>query len=560
MKRFAAVLCLVTLACLAVGAGGRPEYDLIIRNGRVLDGAGNPWVYTEIAIRGDRIVRMARHISGSARRVVDAKDQIVSPGFIDMHTHSDLTLLTDGNAESKIRQGVTTEILGEASSVAPVCKAVLAESGASAMGGGSGPRRDWTDFDGYYRKLLRRGTSVNVASYIGLSTVRLCAMGPDMRDPTPVELGKEIQIVGQAMRQGAIGLSSGLIYPPGSYAKTDEIVALAKVAAQYGGIYTSHIRNEGNGLLNAIDETLTIANQAHIPVHILHIKATGSHSTENAAAAISKIEDARARGLEVTADQYPYIASSTGLSTHVPEWVQDGGTAEMVKRLRDPETRAKIREIVVRANSDPEKMVIASLHKKENKRLEGLSIGEAAKLRNEDPNDTVLNLLSEENGRVGMVFFTMKEDDVRNFMQRPWVSFGSDGSSVRPTGPLSEGKPHPRFYGSNVRVLGRYVREDHVLTLEDAVRKMTSLAAQQVGIHNRGLLAEGMKADIVVFDPDRVIDKATFKEPHQFADGVNYVVVNGQVVIDAGKHTGKRPGQAIYGPGRAMPDSRKKAK
>lgn len=550
MKRFAAVVCLVGLAAFAAAAAGKPEYDLIIRNGRVLDGAGNPWVHEEVAIRGDRIVKIARHISGSARRVIDAHDQIVSPGFIDMHTHSDMTLLTDGTAQSKIRQGVTTEILGEAASVAPVCPAILKEAAASPLGENTrAVRRDWKDFDGYYRKLLRKGTSVNVASYVGLSTVRMCGVGPEMRDPTPAELGKEIQIVGQAMRQGAIGLSSGLIYPPGSYAKTDEIVALAKVAAQYGGIYTSHIRHEGNELLDAIDETLTIAEQAHIPVHILHIKATGPNSTQNAAAAIARIADARARGMEVTADQYPYIASSTGLATHVPEWAQDGGTVEFMKRLRDPETRAKLR-VYVAQNSNPEKMVIASLHQPGNKRLEGMTIGEAAKARNEDPSDTVLNLLGEENGRIGMVFFTMKEDDVRNFMKQPWVSFGSDGTAVRPDGPLGQGKPHPRYYGSNVRVLGRYVREDHVITLEDAVRKMTSLAAEQLGIHDRGLIAEGMKADVVVFDPDRVIDKATFKDPHQYAEGVNYVVVNGKVVIDQGQHTGKKPGQVIYGPGR----------
>jgi N-acyl-D-amino-acid deacylase len=390
-----------------------------------------------------------------------------------------------------------------------------------------------------------------VASYVGLSTIRTCGMGPDMRDPTSAELEKEKSLVEAAMKQGALGLSSGLIYPPGSYAKTPEIVELAKVASQYGGIYTTHMRSEGDHLLDAINETLTIGEQAHLPVHILHIKSNGEASNARARDAIDRINDARARGIEVTADQYPYIASSTGLTTTLPQWVQDGGTGKMLQRLRDPESRAKVREAIVnRRGVGYDQMVVAAVRSDANRRFEGHNIAEVAQMRNQEPPDAIMDTLLEEGGRVSMVFYSMKEDDVRLFMQQPWVSFGSDGTSVRPDGPLGRGKPHPRFYGSNVRVLGRYVREEKVLTLADAVRKMTSLAAEQLGIHDRGLLAEGMKADVVVFDPDRVIDKATFQDPHQYAEGVNYVVVNGTVVIEEGKHTGKKPGQVIYGAGR----------
>ena len=531
-------------------SGATPAYDLLIRNGRVYDGAGNPWVAADVAIRGDRIVKIGRDLKGSARRVIDANGMAVSPGFFDMHTHSDLSLLVDGNAESKIRQGVTTEILGEASSVAPVCPAVKEE--AAAGDADLHIKRDWTDLNGYFRKLLRQGTSVNVGSYVAGGSVRACAMGYAMRAPTPPELDKEKALVAASMREGALGLSTGMIYPPGSYAKTDELVELAKVASQYGGIYTSHIRNESSHLLDAIQETITIAEQAHIPVHILHIKSSGKANWGHIKDAVALIDQARARGLEIGADQYPYIASSTTLTTDVPQWAMDGGTKALVERLRDPAQRARIREAVVKSNFDPSKQIVASLRGEANQKYEGKSIAEIAEARHEEPADTVLNLLSEENGHVLMVFFTMSEDDVRYAMKQPWVSLGSDGTAVRPDGLLGRDKPHPRYYGATARLLGHYVRDEHVLTLEDAVRKMTSLAASQLGVHDRGLLATGYKADVVVFDPDTVADKATFDNPHQYAVGVKYVVVNGKVVIDDGRHTGARPGQAIYGAGRTQ--------
>ncbi len=552
-------LLLTALLLLSVApafAADKPAYDLLIRNGRVIDGAGNPWFHADVAIRGDRIVAIGRNLPGTARRTLDAHGLAVAPGFIDMHTHSDMTLLIDGNAESKIRQGVTTEILGESSSVAPNCRSVRQESEAAATVASGEPRvkHDWADLSGYFRRLLRQGTSVNVGSYVGGSTVRTCGMGNDMRDPTPAELEKMKQLVAEAMRQGALGFSTGLIYPPNSYAKTPELVELARVASQYGGIYTTHMRDEGAHLLDAIQETLTIGEQARIPVHILHLKATGSESSDHMRQAIELIQQARAKGLEVSADQYPYIASSTGLATQIPQWAMDGGVPKMLERLRTPESRARIRESIVgrrgSVSTGYEKMVVAGVRTDGNRQYEGKSIAEVATLRNQEPADAIMDLLLEEGGRVSMVYFTMKEEDVRLAMQQPWVSVGSDGTAVRPDGPLGRGKPHPRFYGAHARVLGKYVREEHVIVLEEAVRKMTSLAASQLGIHDRGLLRAGMKADVVIFDPERVADKATFQDPHQYAVGVDYVLVNGKVVIAEGKHTGARPGQIVYGAGR----------
>jgi N-acyl-D-amino-acid deacylase len=531
-----------------------PAYDLVVRGGRVIDGAGNPWVYADVAIRGDRIVKIGRNITGVARREITANGLVVAPGFIDMHTHSDLTLLVDGDAQSKIRQGVTTEILGEAASVAPVCPASRQESAAGDAD--LHIKRDWQDFQGYYRRLIRQGTSVNVGSYVAGGTIRACGMGFEMRAPSGPELEAMKRLVAQAMRQGALGLATGMIYPPNSYAQTDELIELAKVAAQYGGIYTTHMRSEGAGLVQAVQENIAIAEGAHIPIHILHLKSAGSKNWGRIKDAVQLIAEARARGLEISADQYPYVASSTGLSTQLPQWAQDGGTQRMVERLNDLAERNRIRAAVVSGMSDPNKMILASARSEANHKFEGHTIAEISEMRHEEPVDTVLNLLSEEKGRVGMVYFTMAEDDLRYAMQQPWVSIGSDGSAMQPEGLLGRDKPHPRSYGTHARVLGHYVREEHVLTLEDAVRKMTSLAAGQLGVHNRGLLAEGYKADLVVFDQNEIGDTATFASPQQFAVGMKYVLVNGKLVIEQGKHTGAKPGQIIYGPGYKKPTTR----
>lgn len=546
---------LLSVLLLLCSSAFAQSYDVLIRHGRVLDGAGNPWVYADVAIRGDRIVKIGRDLHGKARREIDAHGLIVAPGFIDMHVHSDLPLLVNGDAQSKIHQGVTTEILGEATSVAPVCEASRKESAPSDAE--LQIKRDWTDFRGYFQRLLKQGTSVNVGTYVAGSTIRACGMGYDMRPPTPAELEAMKRIVDDAMRQGALGLATGMIYPPNSYAKTDELIELAKVASKYGGIYTTHMRSEGPGLLPAIEENIAIAEGAHIPVHILHLKSSGMKNWGRMKDAVQMIAAARARGVEISANQYPYVASSTGLSTQLPQWALDGGTDKMVARLKDPAERARIRAAVVTGMSDPTKMFVASVPSETNHSYEGHTIAEVAQMRHEEPPDTVLNLLTEENGRVGMIFFTMSEDDLRLAMQQPWVSIGSDGSAVQPEGLLGRHKLHPRSYGTHARVLGHYVREEHVLTLEDAVRKMTSLAASQLGVRDRGLLADGYHADVVVFDPDKIADTATFANPHQFATGVKYVLVNGKVVIDDGKHTGARPGQIVYGSGYVRPTKKK---
>lgn len=556
---FAAFVIAFAAAGSAATQGTRSanfEYDVIIRGGRIVDGAGNPWFYADVGIRGERIVKISRKLEGSARRVIDARGLVVAPGFIDTHSHSDFTLLVDGNAESKIRQGVTTEVLGEANSVAPVCPG---RESSGQLENRYNIRRDWKDLEGYFRRLLRQGTSVNVATYVAGGQIRMCGMGLEMRAPTAEELKRMESLADEAMRQGALGFSTGLIYPPNSYAKTDELVALARVAARYGGIYTTHMRGEGAQLLDAVKETISISEQAGLPAHILHLKSSGEKNWGKIRDAVALIEQARARGVEISADQYPYVASSTGLTTQVPQWAQDGGREKMLARFRDAGERNRIREQMLRANSDPSRMMVAMVRTEANKAYEGKTIAEVAAMRNQDPQDTILDLLLEEHGDVRMVYFTMNEDDVRYALKQPWVSIGSDGTAVKPEGVLGEGKPHPRWYGTFPRVLGKYVREEHVLPLEEAVRKMTSLPAAQLGIHQRGLLAEGYYADVVLFDPDRISDKATFTEPHQYAEGIDYVLVNGRVVLDHGRHTGAHPGRAIYGPGYSGPNSRQRA-
>lgn len=553
------IACFVLL-CLP---GSAEDYDLVIRNARIIDGSGNPWFKGDVAIKKDKIARVGR-FEGRGKREIDAAGRLVAPGFIDMHSHSDLAILREGEAQGKIRQGVTTEILGESGSAAPRCPrpeppaaANAAPPAAPATPADPDPLKiDWTDFKGYFKRLKKDKISVNVASFIGMGDVRSCAMGDDDRPPTPTELDKMRAIVDQAMRDGVMGLSAGLIYEPNSFAKTEEVIELAKVAARYGGIYSVHMRSEGLNIREAIDETIRIGEEAHLPVHIMHFKVSGKNSWGKIGEAIAQINAARARGVEVTADQYPYIASSTGLTARLPDWASDGGTRKLLERLRDPEQREKVRvataESMARSGNDWKAAVVARMRTDANKKWEGKSIADIALALNKPEFDTVADLLIEEGGSIGMVYFAMNEDDVRLAMQQPWVSVGSDGTAFNadPKSRLSSGKPHPRSYGTFPRVLGRYVREQKVITLENAVRKMTSLAAQQMGIHDRGLLKKDMKADVVILDENKVIDKATFENPHQYGEGIEYVIVNGKVVLEQGRHTGERPGVVILGPGK----------
>ncbi|HUQ50297.1 MAG TPA: D-aminoacylase [Terriglobales bacterium] len=555
------ILFAFVVLCLTASA---QEFDLVIRNGRIINGTGNPWFHGDVAIKKDKVAKVGR-VEGRGKREIDAAGRLVVPGFIDMHSHSDFAVLREGEAQGKIRQGVTTEILGESGSAAPRCPEpepppvanTPAPQPAPATPSDPNPLKlDWTDFKGYFKRLKKDKTSVNIASFVGMGDVRACAMGEDDRPPTPEELEKMRAIVDQAMREGAMGLSAGLIYEPNSFAKTEEIIELAKVTARYGGIYSVHMRSEGLKIAEAIAETIRIGEEARLPVHIMHFKVSGKNSWGKIGDAIAQINAARTRGVEVTADQYPYIASSTGLTARLPDWALDGGTRKLLERLRDPVQREKIRvdtaESMARSGNDWKMAVVARMRTEKNKQWEGKSIADIAIAQNKSEFETVADLLLDEGGGISMVYFAMNEDDVKLAMQQPWVSVGSDGTALNsdPNSRLSSGKPHPRSYGTFTRVLGRYVREQKVISIENAIRKMTSLAAQQMGIHDRGLIRKEMKADVVILDEAKVIDKATFESPHQYGEGIDYVIVNGKVVLDQGKHTGERPGVVIMGPGK----------
>ena len=543
-----------------------PTLDLLILHGRLYDGTGNPWRAADVGIRGGRIAALGKLAGASARRLLDARGMAVAPGFIDMHSHSDYALLVDGRAENRVRQGVTTEVFGEHISAAPLEGAAVPLLHQWLAGlGGLTLKPDWTDFPGYFRRLERQGISVNVASYVASGMVRAAVIGDQNRPATPAELERMRGMVETAMRQGALGLSSGLIYTPNRYADVAELAALADVAARYGGIYASHIRNEGAGYAEAVGEAVEIGRRARIPVHIFHFKLGGKSVWGRMAEQVKLIEAARAEGVEVTADQYPYTAGMTLLEIVIPPKYREGGQEKFLARLRDPAVRAAIRRDLAPeskalaldgAGGVPgwespsavgwDRIMLASATRPENKPYEGRRISEIAAGRRQDPLDAVADLLLSENSRCFAIYFQMDERDVTYAMRQPWVSVGSDGAA----GPTA-GKPHPRFYGAFPRLLGKYVREEKLLTLEEALRKMTSLAAQQAGLADRGLLRPGFAADMVVFDPATVADRATYENPEQFPVGIEYVVVNGQLVVDRGRHTGARPGRVLRGPGYA---------
>jgi dihydroorotase/N-acyl-D-amino-acid deacylase len=549
------------LAAGLLGAGylaEEPAYDLLVINGHILDGSGSPWFEGSVAVKEGKIAAVGRLPNATARRVIDARELIVAPGFIDLHSHSDYTLLVDGKGESKIRQGVTTEILGESESAGPILGPAVPEFDKEMTR--YGLTRDWRTLGEYFARVERQGISVNIASYVGSGQVRMDVMGNVDRAPTAGEMEKMKDLVEQAMREGALGLASGLIYPPNSFATTSELIELAKVAARYGGIYTSHIRGEGDHWKRAIDEAIEIGDKAHLPVHILHFKIDGQTNWGEMGQQIREVQAARDRGLDITANQYPYIASMTGLEMCIPPKYLEGTSEQVVERLKDSKVRAQIRQAIAHGlpgwESNQVKSVggwngvlVASLQKPEDKRYEGRRMDEVAKEMGKDPLDALCDLLISEGGSAEAVYFSMSEPDVVLAMKQPWVGIGSDGVAVSPAMGFI-GKPHPRFYGTFPRVLGAYVREKKVLTLPDAVRKMTSFPAQITGLTDRGLLRPGMAADITIFDPQTVADKATFEDPLQYPVGIPYVIVNGVVVIDHEQHTGAKPGRVLYGRGR----------
>jgi len=518
------------------------KYDILIENGFVIDGAGNPWFKADVGILGDLVESVGNLRSADARRRINARGLVVAPGFIDIHSHSDFTVLVDPRVESKVRQGVTTEVVGNCgTSAAPMSQEVRAyRERYMREPFPSEPR--WETMEDYLNLIDERGASFNIVALVGHGTVRQNVMGFEMRAPTDSELRGMKRLVAEAMKDGAWGMSTGLIYPPSCYADTSEIVELARVLPEYGGVYFSHIRGEGETLLDAVKEAIEIGESAGVSVEIAHFKASGRRNWGKTVESLRLIEEARNRGTDVTFDQYPYIASSTGLTALLPHWSQEGGVERLIQRLRDPVERLKIADGIESDVRDWNNVVISSAGK--HPQYEGKSLSEIARTEKKDPVDAAFDLLIAEETRVGVVLFEMDEEDVRRVMSSPYMMVGSDGRAVAPRGSLGTGKPHPRYYGTFPRVLGHYVREK-VITLQEAVRKMTSLPAQRLGLRDRGLLREGFKADITIFDPNEIRDEATFTDPHRFPSGIPYVIVNGTLVVDEAAHTGALAGRAL---------------
>jgi N-acyl-D-aspartate/D-glutamate deacylase len=524
-------------------AAQAPPYDVIVRGGRVLDGAGNPWLAADVAVRNGRIVAVGRVPETAASvRTLDARGLVVAPGFIDLHTHSDLSLLADPTAQSKVRQGVTLDVIGEGSSVAP--------RDGLPKEGGDGVTQDWTTFTEYFARLRLQGVSMNVISHVSAEQVRRVVMGYESRPASPAELDRMKRLVARSMEEGAWGLVTR--YESGGPEYPGEILALARVVADYGGNYTSHIGSEGFEQEKEIAFAIRVAREARLPVHIFHLKIRAKDNWGTVGRYLKMIEDARAAGLDITANQYPYTAMNHGWSAFFPVWAREGGPAKFAERLRDPAVRERIktdRDFITWAKEHGwwDGIVMGRAATERTRRYEGMRISEIAKLRGDaDPADTCLQLMAEDGGRISGMFHTMSEDDVRLVMKQPWVSIASDGSAINLDAP---GVPHPRNYSTNVRVLGYYVRDQHVLTLEDAVRKMTSLPAQILGLPDRGQVREGFAADLAIFDPAKVGETNSFEKPKSYATGVRYVLVNGVLVIDNGEHTGARPGVALLGHG-----------
>jgi len=529
-------------------------YDLLVKDGLVVDGTGNPWFRADIGIGDGKMASIGDLHPAEAEEVLDAKGLVVAPGFIDMHTHSELSLLINPRAESSIRQGVTTEVVGNCgSSAAPLNDALREEMGKTTpILGDAKLRLEWSTMDGYLKGLEGKGVAQNVVTLVGNGNLRAITMGFEARAPKGDELAEMKRALSQAMEDGAFGLSSGLIYSPSSYADTRELVELCRVVARYGGIYSSHIRGEGESLIAAVKEAIEIGHRSGVPVEISHHKASGRANWGKVKRTLKLIDEARGRGVDVTCDVYPYLAGSTGLDSVLPSYAWEGGVDRLIERLRDPETRRRLRREMVKGRRGWSSMLKASgwgaimiSYCHGHREYEGKTIPELARLKGTDPFDFVFDLLIEERASVGTVNFMMREEDLRAVLAHPVSMIGSDSSAAAPYGVLGKGKPHPRTYGTFPRVLGEYARSRGLLTLEGAVRKMTSLPAQKLKLRDRGLIREGLWADITVFDRRAVVDKATYAMPHRYPAGIEYVIVNGKIVIDRGEHTGALPGRAL---------------
>ena len=550
------VTCLIASNFMNFSAQG-PQFDVLIKNGRIVDGSGSPGFIADLAIKGDRIAQIGKLTNATATRVIDARGLVVAPGFIDMLGQSETYVLIDPRAMSKVMMGVTTEVTGEGESIAPINQRQIQEQEDFLKR--FNLTIDWQTLDQYFKRLERQRSGVNLATFVGATQVREYVIGFDDRPPTAAELEQMKQLVAQAMRDGALGLSTSLQYVPARFAKTDEIVELAKVAHQFGGIYATHQRSEANALDQSLAEVFQIARQAQIPVEIWHLKTAYKKNWGRMPEVLEKIGRARAEGLDISADIYPYIAGSTSLSACLPPWALEGGVEKVLPRLRDPETRQRLKREISADSTDweniylgsggPGGVLVSAVVNRDLDSLQGKRISQIAEEQKKDPLDALFDLLLADRAQTSAIYFMMTEADMNAAMRAPFVSFCTDSGARATDGPLAGSKSHPRGWGSYPRILGHYVREQKLLSLESAIHKMTGAPAARVGMRDRGLLKTGLFADVTIFDPARVIDRATFENPNQYPEGIQYVLVNGQIAVDAGRRTPVLAGQVVRGPG-----------
>ena len=551
------VLSLAVVFIASAGSIGRSAtYDVVITSGHIYDGSGSPPYVADIGIKDDRIAAIGR-LQADATQVINAQGLAVAPGFINMLSWANDCLIEDGRSQSDIRQGVTLEVMGEGWSMGPLTEQMKQEMIRSQ--GDIKFSVEWTTLGEYLDHLVAKGVSTNVASFVGATTIRVHAVGYEDRPPTSKELEQMRRLVGEAMREGAVGVSSALIYAPGCYADTHELIALAEVASEYDGMYISHIRSEGDRLLEALDELIMIARKADIATELYHMKAAGRSNWHKLDTMIERIEKARAEGLRITANMYTYTAGASGLDAAMPPWVQAGGHQAWVTRLKDPRIRREVRRQMTRPSKEweslylltggPENTLLVGFKNERLKHLTGKTLGEVARMRGKSPAETAIDLVIEDDSRVGTVYFLMSEENVKRQIRLPWVSFCSDTGSLAPEGVFLKSNPHPRAYGSFARLLGKYVREEKVIRLEEAIRRLTSLPADNLKLDRRGRLKQEYYADVVIFNPKTIIDHATYERPHRYATGMIHVFVNGAQVLKDGEHTGAKPGRVARGPG-----------
>ncbi len=554
-----ALLLLLVFSIIAIGFATDAPFDVVITNGHIIDGTGSPWYSGDVGIRDGHIAAIGNLSAGARKRTIDAQGKVVAPGFIDMLGQSDITILVDPRLPSKIYQGITTEITGEGGSVAPLNDAIIAADRAGYEHYKIDP--DWRTFRQYFARLEKQGMGINLASFVGATQVRRIVLGDADVQPTPEQLERMKGLVRDAMRDGTVGVSTALMYAPAPYAKTEELIALASEASKFDGIYATHMRNESDSVLEAIDEAVRIGREAHIPVEIWHFKVAGKSNFGKMPELIARVNQARAAGVDVEADTYAYTAWFNSMSAFVPAWAHDGGDAKLIERLKDPATRARIRKDMETPSEDwdnewdeitgPQDVMIGVVQTPELKKFQGKRLSEVAKALNEDPQDALFDILIQDKAFTECAVFGMSEPDVALALQQPWVSVDNDASGSSPEGLLGEEHPHPRAYGTFPRILRKYVREEKKLTLEDAIRKFSAQPAQRMRLTDRGVLKQGMWADVVVFDPETVRDVATYDDPNRLSEGMQYVLVNGVPVIENGKMTGALPGKVLRGAGYA---------